>query len=171
VLRGVQEHHDLQVEQLSRHPPDSSVYSEAVYYQYTEFISKNNQHRFKDVNASNKSCRVYARPGCERCVVRLLDFYISKLPENPVAFYLRPLEKVPSSNKPWYCKSRVGVNKLKTFIPEISAEAGLNVNYTNHSLRATAVTRMYNTGVPENLIAEKSGHKSLKVYVRTKRQW
>ena len=170
VLRGVQEHHDLQLQQLSRHPPDTSVYSEAVYYQYTEFISKNNQHRFKDVNASNKSCRVYAQPGSERCVVRLIDLYIAKLPENPPAFYLRPLDKVPSSDdKPWYCKSRVGVNKLKTIITEISVEAGLQVHYTNHSLRATAVTRMYNTGVPENLIAEKSGHRSLKALRAYKR--
>ena len=54
------------------------------------------------------------------------------------------------------------MNKLKTFMPDIAAESGLGVHYTNHSLRATAVTRMYNTGVPEKLIAEKSGHKSLK---------
>ena len=55
-------------------------------------------------------------------------------------------------------------------MPDIAAESGLGVHYTNHSLRATAVTRMYNTGVPEKLIAEKSGHKSLKalrVYERT----
>ena len=38
----------------------------------------------------------------------------------------------------------------------------LDVRYTNHSLRATAVTRMYAKGVPEKLIAETSGHKSLK---------
>lgn len=162
ILRGVQEHHDLQLQQLSRYPPDTSVYSEDVYYQYTEFISKNDQHRFKDINASNKSCRVYAQPGSEKCVVRLIDFYISKLPENPTAFYLRPLYKVPLSDRPWNCKSRVGVNKLKSIIPEISAESGLCVHYTNHSLRATAVTRMYNKGVPETVIAEKSGHRSMK---------
>ena len=55
-------------------------------------------------------------------------------------------------------------------MPEIAAESGLGVHYTNHTLRATAVTRMYNTGVPEKHIAEKSGHKSLKalrVYERT----
>ena len=159
VLREIQEHHDLQLQQLSRYPPDTSVYSEAVYYQYTEFTSKNNQHRFRDVNASNKS---YAQPSSERCVVRLIDFYISKLPENPAAFYLRPLEKVPLGDKPWYCMSRVGVNKLKTLMPEISAESGLNVHYTNHSLCATAVTGMYNTGVPEHLNAETSGHRSVK---------
>ena len=169
LLRGVQEQHDLQLEQLNCFPSDTSVYSDEVYYEY-RVILKNNKYRFKDINATNKCVKVYARPGCDRCVVRLLDFYVSKLPPDPPGFYLRPLERVPSGNKPWYCNSRVGVNKLKTFLSDISAESGVDVHYTNHSLRATAVTRMYNTGVPEKLIAEKSGHRSLKAlraYERT----
>ena len=52
VLRGVDEQHSLV---LIRFPVDPSKYSEDVYYEYTEYISKNNQHRFKDVNARNKS--------------------------------------------------------------------------------------------------------------------
>lgn len=105
VLRGVDEQHSLQVEQLVRHPLDQSVYSSDVYYEYTELISKNNQHRFKDVNSSNKCVRTYAQPGYERCLVWLLDLYISKLPPNPVAFYLRPLTCVPDDpTKPWYSK-------------------------------------------------------------------
>ena len=116
--------------------------------------------------------RVYATPDSERCVVKLLDFYISKLPPNPPGFYmyLRPLDKVPGETKPWYCKSRVGINKLKTIIPDVCADCGLSTQYTNHSLRATAITRMYNKGVPEKLISEKSGHRSVKalrVYERT----
>ena len=101
-------------------------------------------------------------PDSDRCVVRLLDLYISKLPPDYSGFYLRPLEKVPSGNRPWYCKSRIGINELKTFMLDIAAESGLGIHYTNHSLRATALTRMYNAGVTEKLIAEKSGHKSLK---------
>ncbi len=170
VLRGVAEHHDLQVNQIKRVPSDISVYSDDVYYEYQEFISKNNQHRFKDINATNKSVRVYARQSSHRCIIRLLDLYISKLPPDTSAFYLRPLDKIPTAGKLWYCKSRVGVNKLKTFMSEITAESGVTVHYTNHSLRATAVTRMFNKGVPEKLIAEKSGHRSLKalrVYERT----
>ena len=52
----------------------------------------------------------------------------------------------------------------------MSKVAGTEVRYTNHSLRATAMTRMYNRGVPEKLIAEKSGHRSvdaLRVYEHT----
>ena len=33
---------------------------------------------------------------------------------------------------------------------------------TNYSLRATYITRMFKADVPEKIIAEKSGHKSLK---------
>ena len=51
---------------------------------------------------------------------------------------------------------------LKKIVPELCKDAGLYVHYTNHSLRATAITRMYEGGVPENLISEKSGHKSIK---------
>ena len=95
--------------------------------------------------------------------MKLLDFYIKKLPENPPGFYLRPLERAPEDPlKPWYAKVKVGVNTLKGFLPEISEKAGIGVRYTNHSLRATAVTRMYENGVPEKIISEKSGHRSLK---------
>ena len=44
------------------------------------------------------------------------------------------------------------------------------MRYTNHSLCATAMTRMYKKGVPEKLIAEKSGHRSveaLRMYEHT----
>jgi hypothetical protein len=43
-------------------------------------------------------------------------------------------------------------------------------NKTNHSLRAAGVTQMYDSGVPEKLIQERSGHRSLEVlrtYERT----
>ena len=52
-------------------------------------------------------------------------------------------------------------NKLKGIVPELSAKSGCVVHYTNHSLRATAMTRMFNKGVPEKVIAERSGHRSL----------
>ena len=47
VLRGVQEQQDLVPSQFNRVPQDRSVYNTAVYYEYTELVSKNNQHRLK----------------------------------------------------------------------------------------------------------------------------
>ena len=78
ALRGVQEHHDLKLEQLKHYPPDKIQYSGD---EYTKFISKNNQHRFKDINSVNKKVKVYGQPDSDQCIIRLLDCYISKLPE------------------------------------------------------------------------------------------
>jgi hypothetical protein len=91
----------------------------------------------------------------------VLDAYIQKLPEFSDDFYFHPLLKTPHLG-PWYARAKVGVNTLKKFMPDLSKEAGLSVHYTNHSLRVTAITRMYEGGIPENLISEKSGHKSIK---------
>ena len=161
VLRGVQEQHDLCISQFVRHPADHGIYSAEVCYEYTEYISKNNQHRFKDSKAKNKVVKAYARPGSERCVVKLLDRYLPLLPVGSTYFYLRPCKCFPSDvSQLAYCRQRVGINQLKKIISTVSSTSGTS-GYTNHSLRATAMTRMYNQGVPEKIIAEKSGHRSL----------
>ena len=96
-------------------------------------------HRFKDINVANKCVQAYANPDSEECLVRLLDLYLQKLPEDPPGLYLRPLDCSPANPKnPWYCKVRVGINTLKKFLPELSEKSGIGVRYTNHSLRATA---------------------------------
>ena len=161
-LRGVQEQYELSPSQLIRYPPDMTVYNEEVYYQYTEFISKNNQHRFKDTNISNKQVRSYAFPGNNRCLVKLLDCYLSKLPPNSSYLYMRPLPAFPDDlSRPSYTKQRVGINSIKQFLPRICDACGLGRKYTNHSLRATAITRMFEGKIPEKVIADKSGHKSI----------
>ena len=51
--------------------------------------------------------------------------------------------------------------------------AGIEGRVTNHSMRATSVTQMYETGVPEKVIQERTGHRSLealRVYKRTNAQ-
>jgi len=76
---------------------------------------------------------------------------------------MRPVDGCPvNESKPWYTKQRVGVNNLKRIIPIVSTKAMCSAQYTNHSLRATSVTRMFSASVPEKLIAEKSDHHSLK---------
>ena len=143
VLRGVQEQYDLVPSQLTRVPQDLSVYDESVYYEYVELIAKNNQHRFKDINMKNKCTRAYSLPGNERCVVKLLDTYLSLLPPNAPYFYMRVLDKFHAElSKSCVTKQRVGVNVLKNILPELSEKSGVGVHYTNHSLRATAITRM-----------------------------
>ena len=93
-LRGGQEQRDLKVDQLKCFPAEIVKYDEQTYYEYVEFIAKNNQHRFKDIRGKNKSVKAFAVPGSKKCPVKILDYYLSKLPANPKAFYLRPRENV-----------------------------------------------------------------------------
>jgi hypothetical protein len=43
----------------------------------------------------------------------------------------------------------------------IFEKAGLTTTATNHSLRATDTTQLFTAGVPEKIIKERTGHKSL----------
>lgn len=64
--------------------------------------------------------------------------------------------------EPWFCNSPVGHNILPKKLVEIIAEAGLSTeNVHNHSLRATAISRLYAKGMPEKAIMERSGHFSI----------
>ena len=52
----------------------------------------------------------------------------------------------------------------------MSADAGLSQQYTNHSLRAFGATKMFQEGLPEKLVQERTGHRSaesLRQYQRT----
>ena len=73
-------------------------------------------------------------------------------------FYLRPRVRV--SSDVWYMDAPVGVHTLQETVKKMRKEGGFVGNFTNHSLRATAATRLYADGVDEQLIAEKTGHRS-----------
>ena len=56
---------------------------------------------------------------------------------------------------------------------ELLVEAYSSSNKTNHSLRATSATQMYNSSVPEKIIQERTGHRSLealRMYERINQQ-
>ena len=52
--------------------------------------------------------------------------------------------------------------KLQTMVKDMMEEAGIPGNFTNHSLRATGTTTLFDAGVPKVLIQKRSGHKSSK---------
>ena len=134
----------------------------ASYYEYVERGSNNYQGRFAEIDCNKMVC-VYAQPGSSRCPVSIIDLYLKKLPANPKALYMQPLTKVPTDPYlPWFQNCPIGINFLKNMMSNISKLCGLDSRYTNHSLRATAATRMFAAGVPEKIIADRTGHKSAK---------
>ena len=148
-------------------PEDPAI--STVYYQYTEYGSKNNLGGIKQVRKrqSNKVVRHFANPKLgEKCLVHLLDPYFSKRPEfkpdspDKDAFYLRPAAS--DSSAQWYYARPIGHNMLKGMLKAMYKQAGLNCEgISNHSLRATAATRMLNAGLPEKVIMDRTAHHSL----------
>ena len=63
----------------------------------------------------------------------------------------------------------MGHNVLGQTVRNLCKKAGIDGNFTNHSLRATTVTRGLEKGVPEKLIMARTGHRdrrSLLTYQR-----
>jgi hypothetical protein len=83
------------------------------------------------------------------------------------AFYLRPLAK--PKDQVWYAAQPMGRHKLSQVVANMCKQAGLAGHRTNHSLRATAASRLYDEQVDEQLICEVTGHRSNAVrnYKRT----
>ena len=129
------------------------------YLLYTEFISKTNQGGLQHRKKCPKQVMHHANLKCpERCLVRLYKLYNSKCPEKRPnsAFYLRPLVK-PREDV-WYSCNPMGHNTLANTVPCILKEAGIAGYFTNHSLRATSETRLFDEGVDEQLIMARTGH-------------
>lgn len=99
----------------------------------------------------------------ERCPVRLFLRYKSLCPVDATTgdgpFYLTP--KKVMQERLWYTATPVGVNQLLGAVKRRCALAGIKGNFSNHSMRATAATRMYKSGVPEELTQSVTGHRSL----------
>ena len=160
ALRSGQEHRALifvpsQIELVKRD-------GERAFLRYTEDVSKNNQGGLK--GRKNKAKIVTHHENLDdsrRCFVSLYNRYQSKCPvDRPKrAFYLQPLKK--PTGYCWFSSTPIGHSTLAGTISRICKAAGITGYKTNHSLRATAATRLYQAGVDEQLIMEKTGHRSL----------
>ena len=153
-LRGGDEHCRLTIDQIKQ---------EETGYVYYENGSKNHKGTFSGRSIGNKVVKSVTVPEAgERCHVHLLDLYISKLPPDAHkagAFYFCPLSKTPST-WPWYSAVPIGKNTLCGMVKSMCGKAGLKIR-TNHSLRTTAATALFKANVPEKVIQERTGHRSV----------
>ena len=132
---------------------------------YTEYGSKNRNGGFYQLGVENKCVPIYRnREAGERCLVYLLDLYISKIPDEAKEadlFYCRPLQMFAESNC-WYSRKPRGKHTLNDMVKTMCSEAGIEGHFTNHSLRATGATQLFERNVPEKVIQEFTGHRSVK---------
>ena len=135
-----------------------------VYFlRYTEDIGlKTNKGGIKHQKLDPKIVDVYPS-NSYRCPVRIIGMYLSLLPQDRKcnAFYLQPKKNFNCNC--WYEDRPVGVNKLQKVVKVICEKGSLPGYYTNHSLRASAATRLYHNNCDEQLIQEITGHRSLAV--------
>ena len=143
---------------------------------YTENGSKNHSGTYKEKAGDNKIIKHYANSQLGiRCYVFLLRFYLQKLapkvlvdPES--VFYWKPRDVVSASDTtPWFTLQVIGRIVLSSMVKRMFQEVGIE-GKTNHLLRATGATRLFEANVPEKLIKERTGHKSLdalRLYERT----
>ena len=137
---------------------------------YTECVSKTYKGGLRDIRTKPKVVIQYASDDPTRCHVKLYQKFLSVRPTGVARFYLMPISTARNDMKTWYTKRPIGKNSLAKYMKEICFEAGLKIQATNHSLRATCATRLYQAGVDEQQIMERTGHKStagVRTYKRT----
>ena len=160
ALRSGKEHR-----QLRRTPPQIELIErpgERAYLRYREDVSKNHPGGLKARNIPSKVVYHHANlENPQRCFILLYKKYLALSPADAPAdaFYLQPARSPTSSC--WFSRNPLGHNPLGGTVARICRLAGIPGYKTNHSLRATSASRLYQTGVDEQLVMERTGHRSL----------
>ena len=157
ALRSGKEHRSLR--------PDMIEYKQLAdsksYLIYNECGSKNNLGGIKDRKVKNKVVKIYSNAANpSRCVVTLYKKYMDLRPANTPGdvLYLQPLCKpLPHC---WYQPRPVGHNVLSKTVKKLTDKVGAEGYYTNHSLRRTCATKLFQEGIEEQRIMAITGHRS-----------
>ena len=160
ALRSGKEHRQLrhshcQIELVEHHDKRS-------YLKYTEDVSKNRPGGLKGRKVTPKVVVHHANTkNPDRCFVRLFKRYRELCPEDVPsnAFYLQP-SRSPTPTC-WYSTCPLGHTTLGSTVARLCKAADIQGYKTNHSLRATVTSRLYQSGVDEQLVMERTGHRSL----------
>ena len=122
-----------------------------------EELSKNHQGGFTDKSSEERQTRLYST-GQDGDAFSCFRKYVNKLNAKQEAFFQKPRAKYEQSDQVWYENKPFGVNQLSTIMKQISIGAGLSKKYTNHCVRATAITLWSDSCVPARHIMSISGH-------------
>ena len=159
ALRSGLEHRNLLQSQIVLVEPPGAT----PYLVYTENFSKNNSGGLAQRKVEAKSVAHHANEqNPERCFVRLFKEYKKRLPQtitDSSPFYLSPLKNPKGIT--WYSSVAVGHNTLSKTVKRLCETADITGFKTNHSLRVTNATRLFQSGAEEQLIMERTGHRSI----------
>jgi hypothetical protein len=129
-----------------------------------DFLTKN--HREGDRTKSTNA--FIAEVGGTNCPIKIVSDYLEKLNVANTFLWQKPNKDFLKTGL-WYSNAKVGVNMVKKMMRKICEVCHLEGNYTNHCVRATAITILGKTFEDTDVQAV-SGHKSLNalgIYKRT----
>ena len=128
---------------------------------YTEDTgTKSNDGGLGHMKINRKVVWVCPSKDQERCPVRLVEKYLKLCPNytRKPNFYLQSLQK--STPTQWYAEQVIGFGTLSKTIKTMLYDARINRIFTGHSLRRSAISRMFRAGMQKKIIREMSGHRS-----------
>ena len=135
-----------------------------LYLEYTDCGSKTNRGGLKHMKVENKTVRQYENlDDSEHCILNIFEFYFSLIPNRDLYFYFRPTKGLTFAKQP------VGRNKIAKLIPDMCKAAGIEGYKTGHSGKVTCATTLYREGFSDQLIKERTGHRSLEALHQYKR--
>ncbi len=163
ALRGGKEQWSLR---CPPYDPQITVQSQAdgtKFLEYREDLqSKSNQGGLSTRKWQPKIVKALGNSDPSRNIVLLYDKYVSLLPPDPKCNALYKYELPPGkvTAHTWYQDRPLGVNAVSKVVNTLMIRAGIPGCFTNHSLCVIAATRMFNTGIEEQVVKECTGHKS-----------
>ena len=95
------------------------------------------------------------------CCLRLYEIDVGLCLKNytkKANFYLQSLKN--STPKQRYGHEVVGQNKMKEVVKELLCSAKIDCYFTNHLLRRSGGSRLFQAGVEQKLVKELTGHRS-----------
>ena len=162
-LRAIEDHYNLrrttplEKSQISFEQSESG--QECLVYR-EDSVTKTHDGGLNDMRKERKIAWIFPSQDILRCPVRLTKKYLALCPPFFAKnnFYLKALTKTRPSQ--WYANQVVGQNTLGKVVKELMNAVEIEGFFTNHSLRRTGSTRLFQAGVDRKLIKEATGHTS-----------
>ena len=130
-----------------------SKYAKTAYHE----LEKNHNGQNPKVRDHDKV--MYEQKDKATCPIKSLEKYLSKLNPQCTSFFQRPKSKMFHTDAVWYDNVPVGKNTLATKMRTLSQSVGCSQIYTNHCVRATAITTLSRAGIKDRDICSVSGHR------------
>ncbi len=166
ALRGGEEHKNLRAPGFDPQLTLGRDTASERYLQYREDIKGKTHQGGLSSKVKPRTLKVYGSPDPSHNVVNLFAQYVRLLPSDGKnqSLYKYSLSSQCHTANQWYSDRPVGINQLKKVVKGLMTKGGMEGKYTNHSLRVTCATRMFEAGIDEQLIKTFTGHKSDSVH-------